>query len=92
MKLPRFTSVAALVSNKKCASWFSFVIPELPPAMDVAPGLSRVGALALLSRSTVVLLPARAYLLAPTMNELDPSPPKELFVGDEMKSSPAESL
>ena len=45
------------------------VIPELPPAMDVAPGLSRVGALALLSRSTVVLLPARAYLLAPTMNE-----------------------
>ena len=62
--------------------------------MDVAPGLSRVGALALLSRSTVVLLPARAYLLAPTMNELelDPSPPKELFVGEEMKSSPAESL
>jgi hypothetical protein len=92
MKLPRFTSVAALVSSKKCASWFSLVIPELPPAMDVAPGLSRVGALALLSRSTVVLLPARAYLLAPTMNELDPSPPKELFVGDEMKSSPAESL
>ena len=69
------------------------VIPELPPAMDVAPGLSRVGALALLSRSTVVLLPARAYLLAPTMNELlDPSPPNELFVGDDTKSSPAESL
>jgi hypothetical protein len=60
--------------------------------MDVAPGLSRVGP-PLLSRSTVVLLPARAYLLAPTMNEsLDPSPPNELFVGEEMKSSPAESL
>jgi hypothetical protein len=59
--------------------------------MDVAPGLSRV-APPLLSRSTVVLL-ARAYLLAPTMNELlDPSPPNELFVGDETKSSPAESL
>jgi hypothetical protein len=69
------------------------VIPALPPAMDVAPGLSRV-APPLLSRSTVVLL-ARAYLLAPTMNELellDPSPPNELFVGDETKSSPAESL
>jgi hypothetical protein len=42
-----------------------------------------------------VVLLARAYLLAPTMNELellDPSPPNELFVGDETKSSPAESL